>query len=451
MNQADLRPGSAAKTENLKAAGDRDMAWFFERKNEITNKEMVDLTLKAADECKKRICNNPKKVLLLPPDITRAHSGAGWITKALYDYFSLETPDVFLMPTLGQHVPHTEEQNRWMFGDIPKNKILTHDWMNGCTRLGAVPADYVKKITDGHADWEIPVVVNRILFEEKWDLIINIGHVVPHEVLGFANHNKNYFIGLGGKEMICASHIAAACCGIENNLGSLVTPLRHCYNKAEQEYLGSLPDVYLQVVMAYNDRNQLVHTGFYCGDDVDTYIMAARQSQRENITIVPPLKKVVAVMQGDEFYSTWVANKAIYRTRKAMADGGELIIMAPGLKRFGEQDEVDTVIRKYGYAGTDKVRKLWKENKDLQDLTHATAHLIHGSSEERFRITYCPGHLSKSEIESVNFGYMDINEALEKYPVGNLRNGFNRINGEEVYFISTPSAGLWTTKEKLNN
>jgi len=426
------------------------MAWFFERKSEIANKEMVDLTLKAADECKKRICKHPKKVLLLPPDITRAHSGAGWITKALYDCFSIDTPDVFVMPTLGQHVAHTKEQNLWMFGGIPQEKILTHDWMSGCTRLGAVPADYVKKITGGHADWEIPVVVNRILFEEKWDLIINVGHVVPHEVLGFANHNKNYFIGLGGKETICSSHIAAACCGIETNLGSLVTPLRHCYNKAEQEYLGALPDVYLQVVMAYNDKNQLVHTGFYCGDDVDTYIMAAEQSQRENITIVPPLKKVVAVMQGDEFYSTWVANKAIYRTRKAMADGGELIIIAPGLKRFGEQDEVDTIIRKYGYAGTDRVKKLWKENRDLQDLTHATAHLIHGSSEGRFGITYCPGHLSKAEIESVNFGYMDMNEALERYPVENLQNGFNRVDGEEIYFISTPSAGLWTTKDKLN-
>ncbi|HBK32863.1 MAG TPA: hypothetical protein DDZ78_14770, partial [Porphyromonadaceae bacterium] len=168
-------------------------------------------------------------------------------------------------------------------------------------------------------------------------------------------------------------------------------------------------------------------------------------------TIVPPLKKVVAVMQGDEFFSTWVANKAIYRTRKAMADGGELIIIAPGLKRFGEQDEVDAIIRKYGYSGTEKIMKYWKENDDLQDLTHATAHLIHGSSEGRFEITYAPGHLSKEEIEGVNFHYLDYQKAIDIYSPDKLQNGFNTLpNGEEIYFISTPSAGLWTTKEKLN-
>lgn len=424
------------------------MAWFFERKDEITKDELKTLVFKAATEALNRINKNPKKILLLPPDITRAHSGAGWITEELYNFFS--SSDVYVMPTLGQHLPHTREQNRWMFGNIPEEKIIKHDWIKDGKRLGIIPNEYVHKVTEGKADWEIPVNVNKLLFDEKWDIIINIGHVVPHEVLGFANHNKNYFIGLGGKEMICASHMASACYGIENNLGNLVTPVRHCYNKAESEFLKDLPDFYILLNMKYKD-DKLVHSGFYCGDDLDTYIMSAKQSKEENITVVPPLKKVVAVMQGDEFFSTWVANKAIYRTRKAMADGGELIIIAPGLKRFGEQDEVDKIIRKYGYIGTKKILSLWRKNRDLQDLTHATAHLIHGSSEDRFKITYAPGFLTKEEIESVNFSYLDINEALEKYNPEKLKNGFNKLkNGEEIYFISTPSAGLWSTKEKLN-
>lgn len=426
------------------------MAWFYERKAQIDRKEMESLVVKSANECLRRICKNPKKVLLLPPDITRAHSGAGWITEIFYTFFA-QMADVYVIPTLGQHVPHTPGQNQWMFGSIPEEKILKHDWRNDAKRLGIVPADYVEKITEGRANWDIPVAINKHVMEEAWDIIINVGHVVPHEVLGFANHNKNYFIGLGGKDTICASHIAAASYGIENNLGSLVTPLRHCFNKAENEFLNDLPDVYVQIVMAYNTEGELVHTGFYCGNDMDTYLQAAKQSMAENITIVPPLKKVVAVMQGDEFFSTWVANKAIYRTRKAMADGGELIIIAPGLKRFGEQDDVDRIIRKYGYSGTEKVMKYWKKNEDLQDLTHATAHLIHGSSEDRFKITYAPGHLSKEEIESVQFNYLDYHKAMEIYSPDKLRNGFNTMpNGEEIFFISTPSAGLWTTKEKLN-
>jgi nickel-dependent lactate racemase len=203
--------------------------------------------------------------------------------------------------------------------------------------------------------------------------------------------------------------------------------------------------------MAYNNEDKLVHTGFYCGNDTDTYLAAAQQSMSENVMIMPPLKKVVAFMQGDEFFSTWVANKAVYRTRKAMADGGELIILAPGLKRFGEQADVDKIIRKYGYAGTKKVMDLWKENEDLKDLAHAAAHLIHGSSEGRFKITYAPGHLTREEIESVNYSWIDFNEAIAKYPPDKLKNGFNRLaDGEEIYYISTPSAGLWTTREKQN-
>ncbi|MDO4630520.1 MAG: lactate racemase domain-containing protein [Planctomycetia bacterium] len=425
------------------------MTWFA-AEGHLSREKVVELVHRAAEEARERICKDPKRVLLLPPDITRAHSGAGWITEEFYKIFS-KTAEVHLIPTLGQHVPHTDEQNRWMFGSVPLDHIHVHDWRDGSRTIGEVPQDFVEEATKGKANWAIPVSLDNFLLDGKWDLIINVGHVVPHEVLGFANHNKNYFIGLGGKPMICASHMAAACCGIENNLGTLITPLRACYNKAENDYLGGLPDFYFEVVMAYNQQGKLAHTGVFVGDDLDTYLDAARASRRQNITIVPPLRKVVAVMQGDEFYSTWVANKAIYRTRKAMADGGELLIIAPGLKRFGEQEDVDKVIRKYGYTGTENIMKQWKKRAVLQDLTHATAHLIHGSSEGRFKITYAPGHLTKQEIESVGFNYADIEVVQEHYKASQMRNGFNEMRYERVYYISTPSAGLWTTADKLNN
>ena len=419
------------------------MSWFFEE-GSISREQMLRLVQRTADEACQRICRAPRRVLLLPPDITRAHCGAGWITEAFYKIFSAMGADVHLIPTLGQHVPHTPEQNRWMFGSVPEERIHAHDWRAGSKTLGEVPADFVYEVSQGKADWAIPVSLNRMLLEEPWDLILNVGHVVPHEVLGFANHNKNYFIGLGGKPMICASHMMAACCGIENNLGTLVTPLRACYNWAESKFLGALPDLYFEIVMAYNPAGELEHTGVYVGDDVQTYLDAANASMRQNITVTPPLKKVVAVMQGDEFYSTWVANKAIYRTRKAMADGGELLILAPGLKRFGEQEEVDRLIRQYGYTGTERIMKLWKTEPILQDLTHGTAHLIHGSSEGRFRITYAPGHLTREEIEQVGYGYANLETMWKRYDPNVMKNGFNTLpDGEEVYYIRTPSAGLW--------
>lgn len=425
------------------------MPWFYEEGKALSRERVLELVRQVAAEAQRRIAPNPKKVLLLPPDATRAHCGAGWMAEELYRVLS-ETADVHVMPTLGQHVPHTPEQNRWMFGSIPEEKIHVHDWRHGVKRIGEIPGDYVKDVSGGSADWPIPIELNRMFLEGGWDLIIHIGHIVPHEVMGFASHNKNYFVGLGGKETICSAHMMSACYGLEKSLGNVMTPLRRCYNKAEAEYLSHLPDVFIQVVMAPDDRDELVHTGFYAGDDLDTYLMGAEASRRQNITIVKPLKKVVALMQGDEFYSTWVANKAVYRTRMAMADGGELLVLAPGLKRFGEQPEVDALIRKYGYVGTEKVMALWRENEDLQDLAHGTAHLIHGSSEGRFSITYAPGGLTEEEIRGVNYGYADLDEALARYDPEKMVEGWNTMpDGEEVYFIGAPWAGLWSTEEKL--
>ncbi len=426
------------------------MPWFTKTADSISREEVEQLAGRLLEEARSRLKVDFRRVLLLPPDLTRAHSGAGWITEAIYKKLP-KTCDTHVIPTLGQHRPHTREENAWMFGSIPNDRIHPHDWRHGVSRVGVIPASVVREQTQGKVDWEIPVDLNTMLVKEKWDLIINVGHVVPHEVLGFANHNKNYFIGLGGKDTICASHLAAATWGIENNLAQLITPLRACYNWAENEFLGRLPDVFLQVVLKRVQTNHLVHSGVFVGDDLETYLQAACLSRQQNVTVFDePVKKIVAVMQADEFRSTWVANKAVYRTRLALADGGELLIIAPGLERFGEQDDVDLLIRKYGYCGTPQAAALYKENADLQDLAHATAHLMHGSSEGRFTIRYAPGHLSKADIEQVKFAHADLGETLKRYAPEKMAEGWNTmVDGERVYFISTPSAGLWATKSRL--
>ncbi|HZZ42418.1 MAG TPA: lactate racemase domain-containing protein [Tepidisphaeraceae bacterium] len=427
------------------------MPWFSHEADSIPRSEVEQMCQRLLDEAKTRLnIKEFKRVLLLPPDLTRAHAGVGWITETIYKLLPASC-DTHVIPTLGQHVPHTEAENKWMFGSIPHSRIHAHDWRGGVTRVGVIPGALVKEKSAGAADWDIPVDLNTMTVTEKWDLIINIGHVVPHEVLGFANHNKNYFIGLGGKETICASHLAAATYGIENNLGKLITPLRACFNYAEDQFLGNLPDVYLQVVMQRDPHNKLVHSGVYVGDDLETYLMAAHRSRAQNVTTFDkPLKKVVAVMQADEFRRTWVANKAVYRTRMAIADGGELLIIAPGVNGFGEQPEVDAFIRKYGYQSTPNVMALYRQNADMQDLAHATAHLMHGTSEGRFTITYAPALLTKQEVNQVHYNYMALNEALERYNPAKMKEGFNTMpDGEEIFFISTPSAGLWSTKAKL--
>ena len=428
------------------------MTWFKEEARFISRPTLEKMCERLINEAVERHgIKELRRVLLLPPDLTRAHSGVGWITEYLYNILDGRGAEVHVIPTLGQHVPHTPTENQWMFGSIPEERIHAHDWRGGVTALGSVPAEVVSELTGGAVTWEMPIDLNSMLVNEHWDLIINVGHVVPHEVLGFANHNKNYFIGLGGKRTLGASHMASAVYGIENNLGNLLTPVRACFNYAEDNILPDWPDVYLQVVMDYDDDGKLAHTGVFVGDDRETYFDAARASREQNFTIFEePAHKIVAVMQADEFRATWVANKAVYRTRMAIADGGELLVIAPGVERFGEQPEVDALIRKYGYLSQSEVIALFAEEEDMKYIPHGTAHLVHGSSEGRFTITYAPGHLSREEIESVGYQYMDVTQAQQRYDPTVMKDGWNTMaDGEVVYYISTPSAGLWSTREKL--
>lgn len=422
--------------------------WFFTEGKVIDEATQREMMRTLVCEAKKRISPNIRKVLILPPDITRCHSGSGDLTNELYHIFEGCTVDV--IPTLGQHVPHTPSENRWMFGDVPEERIHVHDWKTSAVKIGEIDGEFVRIATDGKADWPIPIEVNRAVVNGEYDLIINIGQVVPHEVLGFANHNKNYFIGLGGKNAITQSHMMAALCGIENNLAQLITPLRGCFNMAEEEYLGKLPDLYVQIVKTRDENGDLQTTGLYVGEGVDVYIAASRYAREHTVHMFEkPIKKVICYMDGKEFRSTWVANKAIYRTRKVIADGGDLIVIAPGVERFGEQAEVDAMIRKYGYKGTPNTLKAYAADPVLHDLAHASAHLIHGSTEGRFNVTYAPSDkLSKEEIESIGYNYLSLDEAMKRYDVANLKDGFNTVNGEEVYYISSPSIGLWTAKSK---
>lgn len=422
--------------------------WFFLEGNDISEQEQDALMTRVVEEAKKRIAPSIDRALLLPPDITRYHSGSGRLTNRLYHALGNDC-HTDVIPTLGQHVPHTPEENEWMFGDIPEERIHAHDWTSSCSTLGEIDSDFVKLATQGKADWPIPVEINRAVTEGNYDLVVNVGQIVPHEVLGFANHNKNYFIGLGGKTMITASHMAAAMCGIENNLGQIVTPLRGCYNVAEKRFLGDVPDVYVLIVKAYGPNGDLVTTGLYVGEQIETYIAATRSAREKTVKMFDePLKKVVCFMDPREFKSTWVANKAVYRTRKAIADGGELIVVAPGVERFGEQDSVDAMIRKYGYKGTPHTMEAYAADAELRDLGHAAAHLIHGSSEGRFTITYAPGKLTADEIRSAGYEYLDLNRAMELYNPERMKEGWNTIGDEEIFFIGSPSLGLWTAREK---
>jgi nickel-dependent lactate racemase len=388
-----------------------------------------------------------KKILIIPPDYTRFHSRAGDITKITWDYYDDSVTDI--LPALGTHFEMTEDEIESMFGDIPRHLFRVHDWRNDLTTLGEIPADFIKEISEGKVAYSMKVQVNKLLIEGDYDLILSIGQVVPHEVIGMANYNKNIFIGVGGTDGINKSHFLGAAYGMERIMGRADTPVRKALNYASEHFAMHLPIVYIQTVISADEDGTLQIRGIYAGDDIECFNKAAELSLQVNFKMLDkPLKKVVVYLDPDEFKSTWLGNKSIYRTRMAIADGGELIVLAPGLREFGEDKEIDRLIRKYGYVSSDEVLTLMKENDDLRENRSAAAHLIHGSPENRFKVTYCPGHLSREEIESVKYAYEHIETMMARYNPSSLTDGFNTMaDGEEIFYISNPALGLWAWKE----
>ncbi len=411
-----------------------------DKNDDLSAQDMKDGLRQALDKLGEK-----RKVLAIPPDFTRFHSRAGELTETAWEYYGDSMTDV--LPALGTHTAMTAEQIKTMFGKIPQSLFREHNWRDGLVTLGTVPGEFVSDISGGKVDYDWPVQVDKLLVEGDFDLMLSFGQVVPHEVIGMANHNKNIFVGTGGAEAINKSHFLGAAYGMENIMGRADSPVRKVLNYASENFSNHLPILYILTVVAAEQGRQVVK-GLFIGDGFECYELAAKLSLEVNFQILDkPLQKAVVYLDPHEYKSTWLGNKSIYRTRMAMADGGELIVLAPGLMEFGEDAEIDKLIRKYGYIGTDKVLELVKSKDEVRDNLSAAAHLIHGSSEGRFSITYCPGNISKEDIESVNFQYADLNEMMKLYDPEKLSDGYNTVVGEEIYYISNPGMGLWSCRE----
>jgi nickel-dependent lactate racemase len=411
---------------------------------DLSHEDIKNAVFEAFDKMGSR-----KKVLALPPDFTRYHSQAGYLTCLSHEYYGKALKDI--LPALGTHAPMSEKELTKMFPGVPLNLFREHKWRTDIVTLGEVPGDFVKEVSEGRVDYAWPAQVNRMLVDGGYDLILSPGQVVPHEVIGMANYNKNVFVGTGGAEGINKSHFLGAAYGIERILGRPNTPVRQVLNYASEHFASHMPIVYILTVVAKDEDGKLKVRGLYIGDDHECYYRAAELSLKVNfIMLEKPLKKVVVYLDPEEFKSTWLGNKSVYRTRMAIEDKGELIVLAPGLKEFGEDKQIDQLIRKYGYLTTPEILELTRNNPDLQNNLSAAAHLIHGSAEDRFTITYCPENITEQEIRSVNFNYAPLQEMITRYNPVTLKDGFNTMpDGEEIFYISNPAIGLWASRERF--
>ena len=388
-------------------------------------------------------------VLAVPPDQTRFHSHAGDLTRFAWEHYGDRLKAV--LPALGTHTAMGPAQLTHMFGDVPHNLFRVHNWRTDIETVGEVPAEFIHEQSEGKLNYAWPAQVNKLISQGGFDLILSIGQVVPHEVIGMANYNKNILVGTGGREGINRSHYLGAVYGMERIMGRADNPVRRVLNHASDHFLKHLPIVYVLTVVGRGSDGGLAVRGLFIGDDVECFERAAELSLKVNFEMVDePIKKAVVYLDPHEFHSTWLGNKAVYRTRMALADDAELIVLAPGVREFGEDPTIDKLIRKYGYRGTPATLKAVNENPELANELSAAAHLIHGSSEGRFRITWCPGKLTQEEVEDVGFAYGDLAEMLTRYDPEKLSHGYSTVDGEDVFFIVNPGLGLWAHKSRLS-
>lgn len=409
------------------------------------------LTLSLADDLLDRLeSRRPlRRVLLIPPDYTRAHSGAGALTCRFYERLR-DRAEVVILPATGTHFPIADDERAAMFPGIPPEAFRVHDWRAGVRTLGEVPAEVLDQLSEGRIRQPVTVQVDRLLVEDEWDAILSIGQLVPHEVIGIANHVKNILIGAGGPDLIDKSHWLGAVYGMERIMGRARTPVRDLLNWVADRFLRHLPITYVLTVRSLTADGRLVTRGLFAGDDTECYDSGAELCRSVNLDVLDRAPaKVVVYLDPQEYKSTWLGNKAVYRTRMAIADGGELVILAPGVRQFGEDAEIDRLIRRFGYRGTPETVAAAVAHPELAANLSAAAHLIHGSSEGRFRIIYCPGQMSRAEVEGVGYEYAPLGPMIERYSPDRLRPGWNQVDGEEIYFVSNPALGLWGTAERF--
>src|SRR5277367_4786075 len=386
---------------------------------ELRLSELRDFLFAALEKLGRR-----KKVLAIPPDQTRLASRAGDLTRYAWEYYGENLRAV--LPALGTHKAMSAERIAGMFGDIPLQLFHAHKWREDVETVGVVPKEFIREQSEGKLDYEWPAQINRLVSRGDFDLILSIGQVVPYEVIGMANYNKNILVGTGGPDGINRSHYLGAVYGMERIMGRADNPVRRVLNYAASRFLNHLPIIYVLTVVSRNASGATVVRGLFVGDDAECFHAAADLSFQVNFSLMPePIRKAVVYLDPHEFHSTWLGNKAIYRTRMAMADGGELIVLAPGVSAFGEDPRIDKLIRKYGYHGTPATLAMVKDNSDLAADLSAAAHLIHGSSEGRFRITWCPGHLTREEVEGAGFAYAELSKMLQMYDPATLQQGWN--------------------------
>jgi nickel-dependent lactate racemase len=270
-----------------------------------------------------------QRLLVIIPDGTR-HAPIPLMFRLLYERLGQRVERLDYLIALGTHPAMPEEAIERLVGvssaeraaRYPKSRIFNHQWDNpdALATIGTLGAAEADVLTGGLLGREVPVRINRLIFE--YDQIVICGPVFPHEVVGFSGGAKYLFPGIAGAEIIDFSHWLGALVTSMRTIGVKDTPMRRVLHRAA--LFVHKPIICLALVMKGHDLH-----GLYVGAHAEAWSAAADLSAQLNIIWSPRPFRSVLSMPSPIYDDLWTAAKAMYKTEPAIADGGEVIIYAP--------------------------------------------------------------------------------------------------------------------------
>jgi len=295
--------------------------------------------------------------------------------------------------------------------------IYDHRWNDPehLVKIGELSAADVSGITGGLFTESIPLLVNRLVADGGYDVIIVFGATMPHEVAGFAGGSKYFFPGVAGAELTHKTHWLAALASVENIIGRIETPTRHLIEAAADHITTNV--VSFTSVVSRTDEDRLRTHALFAGDARLALRRAAEVSRHVHIKYTGRKYRRVVALLDEHYEDLWVGGKASYRLGGVIEDGGELIIYAPKLRSISETHGAD-IERFGGYAPLEKVKELVNASQELQANLCVAAHLSQvayacrtdetGNLESRYRISLA-SQVDAETCERVNLAFMDVN------------------------------------------
>jgi nickel-dependent lactate racemase len=350
-----------------------------------------------------------KRVLLIIPDATRT-APVGLMFKALHDQIGAAAAAFDILVALGTHQPMSEEaicarleisleERRGRYANV---RFFNHAWddSSALREIGVIPADEIKKLSDGLFAMEVPVRINKLIFD--YDQAIILGPVFPHEVVGFSGGNKYLFPGISGPEVLNFFHWLGAVVTNPMIIGQKWTPVRRVVDRA-----GSMVKVEkLCFCMVVDGAN---FAGLFAGSPESAWDAASELSRRLHITYKEKPFHTILSCAPKMYDELWTGGKCMYKLEPVLADGGELIIYAPHITEVCVAH--GKTLHEVGYHCRDYFLKQWDRFKHYP--WGVLAHSCHvygigtydnGVETPRARVTLATG-IPEAVCRKINLGY----------------------------------------------